>query len=108
MPAYALTDTPFFAAVVRIALLRFSRLQSRKLVLAALPRTEPVEGPIRSRDDEFAMNFADEFHDICREPLFGAFRGMIQVPPAIVTVALDLCTFFVPFIDPGIYTSGVA
>ena len=38
----------------------------------------------------------------------GTFQGMIQVPPAIVTVTLGLYTFFAPFIDPGTNTSGVA
>jgi hypothetical protein len=38
----------------------------------------------------------------------GTLQGMIQVPPAIVTVTLGLYTFFAPFIDPGTNTSGVA
>ena len=37
----------------------------------------------------------------------GAFQGIIQVPPAIVTVTLGLYTFFMPFIDPGTNTSDV-
>lgn len=35
----------------------------------------------------------------------GTFQGIIQVPPAIVTVALGLFTSFVPFVDPGTNTS---
>ena len=38
----------------------------------------------------------------------GTFQGIIEVPQAIVTVTLGLYTFFVPFIDPGTNTSGVA
>ena len=38
----------------------------------------------------------------------GTFQGIVAIPSAIVTIALGLFTFFVPWIDPGTNTSDVA
>lgn len=37
----------------------------------------------------------------------GTFQGVVPVPAAIVTIALGLFTFFVPWVDPGTNTSDV-